>query len=100
MKAKDILLASFFMTHLPDYMIQHPEISDKELRNQIRQSIYLHAGNSKLKIYGKLSCTSGKRMKKEKRVFFQSPEEAAVQGFRPCGHCMRREYKKWKNDFI
>ncbi|WP_262902036.1 Ada metal-binding domain-containing protein [Pinibacter aurantiacus] len=49
-------------------------------------------GNAKLKIYGKLSCKSGKRMKRENRVFFHSGEEAILSGYRPCGHCMRKEY--------
>lgn len=81
-------------------MIRHTKISDKELRKQIRQHVLLLGGNGKLKIYGKLNCTSGKRMRKENRVFFKSEEEAISNGFRPCGHCMRSGYKKWKNEFI
>ncbi|MBN7813567.1 metal-binding protein [Algoriphagus sp. H41] len=53
------------------------------------------AGNSKLRIYGKLSCTSGKRMKRENRVFFRSEKEAIENGFRPCEHCMKEKYKQW-----
>ncbi|MCE7072741.1 hypothetical protein LZG74_20680 [Dyadobacter sp. CY327] len=30
------------------------------------------------------------------RVFFNSEKEAMSQGFRPCGHCMREAYLKWK----
>ena len=55
------------------------------------------AGNKVLKIYGRLNCRSGKRMKKKNRVFFQSEDEALALGFRPCGHCMKEEYKKWKH---
>ncbi len=80
--------------------MQHTQISDKELRNEIRQNVLLLGGNGKLRIYGKLNCTSGKRMKKENRVFFQSEEEAVKHSFRPCGHCMRSEHKKWKNELI
>ncbi|HEY9489724.1 MAG TPA: Ada metal-binding domain-containing protein [Chryseosolibacter sp.] len=54
------------------------------------------AGNRKLKIYGKLSCASGRRMKKVNRVFFGSDEEALFLGYRPCGHCMRTEYEVWR----
>ncbi|WP_426670997.1 Ada metal-binding domain-containing protein [Mucilaginibacter sp. McL0603] len=54
------------------------------------------AGNSKLKIYGKLNCSSGKRMKTENRVFFRSETEAKRMGYRPCGHCMREDYLLWK----
>ena len=58
------------------------------------------AGNKKLKIYGSLLCKSGKRMKKETRVFFSSEKEAVDAGFRPCGHCMKAVYKKWKHGII
>lgn len=54
------------------------------------------AGNSKLKIYGTLNCSSGKRMKTANRVFFRSEAEAKSMGYRPCGHCMRRVYLQWK----
>lgn len=78
-------------------MIQHTEITNKELRKKIRNSSTPLAGNTNLKIYGKLSCRSGKRMKKENRVFFGSQTEAIELGFRPCGHCLRIEYKNWRN---
>lgn len=53
------------------------------------------AGNAKLKIYGTLSCGSGKRMKAQNRVFFISETEAIEKGYRACGHCMCKAYKKW-----
>jgi methylphosphotriester-DNA--protein-cysteine methyltransferase len=76
-------------------MIRHSKINDKDLRAGIRHKLFLFGGNVKLKIYGKLNCSSGKRMKKENRVFFISEEDARKQGFRPCGHCLHGEYKKW-----
>jgi methylphosphotriester-DNA--protein-cysteine methyltransferase len=54
------------------------------------------AGNARLKIYGLLKCPSGKRMKLENRVFFKTETEALQSGFRPCGHCMRDQFRKWK----
>ncbi len=81
-------------------MIQHNEISDTDLRGKIKQQKICFGGNRKLKIYGTLSCTSGKRMKRENRVFFSSEQEAQQNNYRPCGHCMKAEYKKWKNGFI
>jgi len=54
------------------------------------------AGNRKLKIYGILQCTSGKRMKAENRVFFTDEADAIQNGYRPCGHCMQLEYQNWK----
>lgn len=55
------------------------------------------AGNRQLKIYGTLQCRSGKRMKIENRVFFVSEKEAITHGYRPCGHCMKGKYQKWKD---
>ncbi|MCQ6958498.1 Ada metal-binding domain-containing protein [Mucilaginibacter aquariorum] len=55
-----------------------------------------YAGNRKLKIYGTFSCSSGKRMKVDNRVFFTDEQEAISCGYRPCGHCMRKAYQKWK----
>lgn len=81
-------------------MIQHSEISDCELRSIIRKRIIYFAGNKKMKIYGLLGCISGKRMKKENRLFFLSEKEAQQNGYRPCGHCIRDKYKKWKNGVI
>ncbi len=81
-------------------MIQHSEIDDKDLRNQIKLKQIGFGGNLKLKIYGTLQCKSGKRMKKENRIFFVSENEAIKRGFRPCGHCLKLKYKNWKNGFI
>lgn len=57
----------------------------------IRHGEINFAGNAKLKIYGTLHCKSGKRMKKEHRVFFKDEAEAINVGFRPCGNCMRKK---------
>ena len=81
-------------------MIRHSEINDKDLRAGIRLNLFLFGGNVKLKIYGKLNCSSGKLMKKENRVFFISEEEARKQGFRPCKHCLHKEYIKWKDGCV
>ncbi len=81
-------------------MIQHNQISNTELHRQIKQKLICLGGNAKDKIYGTLDCRSGKRIKKQNRVFFVSEKEAIQKGFRPCGHCLPNEYKKWKNGFI
>lgn len=81
-------------------MIPHTEISAKELRQKIRHKDICFGGNRKLKIYGRLSCRSGKRMKPQNRVFFISEKEAQQHNYRPCGHCLKAAYKKWKNDLI
>lgn len=77
-------------------MIQHSQLSSENLRSKIHSRKIRFGGNKKLKIYGLLSCRSGKRMKKENRVFFADEKEALENGYRPCGHCMRDAYKKWE----
>ncbi|MFD2555164.1 Ada metal-binding domain-containing protein [Sphingobacterium tabacisoli] len=79
-------------------MIWHIDITDWKLRAKIRKGKIRWAGNKKLKIYGTLNCTSGKRMKRENRVFFASEREALNTDYRPCGHCMQDGYKKWKDN--
>lgn len=81
-------------------MIEHQNISDHMLKRQIKNYRIRYGGNKKLKIYGSLHCSSGKRMKKENRVFFHSIPEAIQYGFRPCGHCMREAYKIWKDGVV
>jgi methylphosphotriester-DNA--protein-cysteine methyltransferase len=71
-----------------------------EFRNMVRAGKIRFAGNQQLKIYGTLTCSSGKRMKKINRVFFSSEHEATQAGFRPCGHCMKDFYSAWKNKVI
>ncbi len=70
-------------------MLKHFELSKTDIFQLIRERKIRFAGNVKLKIYGKLNCWSGKRMKKENRVFFENETEAIQSGFRPCGHCMK-----------
>ncbi len=81
-------------------MINHIDISDVDLWIKIKANKISYGGNLKLRIYGQLNCKSGKRMKLENRIFFTSKKEAIENNFRPCGHCMRDEYKKWKNEAV
>lgn len=74
-------------------MLRHIEISDAEIRKQVKQIEIIFGGNLSLKIYGKLNYHSGKKMKKQNRVFFGSEKEAIKMGFRPCGNCMNKKYK-------
>lgn len=58
-------------------------------------------GHKKLKIYGKLDCSSAlsyikKGQYVKYRVFFKDEETAITAGYRPCGNCMKEEYKRWK----
>ena len=81
-------------------MIKHNETNAVILRSRIRKKEIVLAGNSKLKIYGSLSCTSGKRMHEANRVFFESEITALQNGYRPCGHCMKEKYQNWKDGSV
>ena len=82
-------------------MIRHTSLGDiafkrsRKIKTLIGEREISFAGNIKLKIYGLLTCTSGKRMKLENRVFFHSEKEAVRLGYRPCGHCMKKQYDVW-----
>jgi methylphosphotriester-DNA--protein-cysteine methyltransferase len=81
-------------------MLTHASLTDAEVRALIRKGQIAFAGNGKLKIYGLLKCNSGKRIKRQNRMFFATEQEASEAGYRPCSHCMREAYRKWKNGFI
>lgn len=78
-------------------MIMHADYSETDVRILIRLGRIRWAGSLRDKIYGRLSCRSGKRIKRENRIFFESEEEAIGAGFRPCGHCMRLHYLRWRS---
>jgi methylphosphotriester-DNA--protein-cysteine methyltransferase len=83
-------------------MMKHISISAREFKSKVREKQICLGGNEKLKIYGTLQCKSGKRMKKENRVFFRLEKEAIENGYRPCGHCMKSKYEdgRKQNDFL
>ena len=74
-------------------MIRHEDISPEILFRMLKNKEIVLAGNRKLKIYGALNCASGKRLKKENRVFFSGEEEAIKNGYRPCGNCIQSIHK-------
>ena len=77
-------------------MIRHDQITDQQVKKFIRLAEIRFAGNVKLKIFGTLNCKSGKRMKRQNRVFFKNESEAIAREFRACGHCMKEEFGLWK----
>ena len=70
-------------------MVFHQSLEKNELKRLVKRRLIQFAGNRKLKIYGRLDCYSGKRMKKENRVFFENEQQAIALGFRPCKNCMK-----------
>ena len=77
-----------------------------QLRNANNQNIESAekgtiGGHAKLGIYGRLDCPHAARWIAKghyvaQRVFFADEATAIQAGFRPCGCCMKEEYKKWK----
>jgi len=87
-------------------MIEHLQLGDsnfkrsRQLQLMIASGEIILAGNKKLKIYGRLLCSAGKRMNPDNRIFFTSEKEALLNGFRPCGHCRKTDYQLWKMDLF
>lgn len=56
-------------------------------------------GNRRRKIYGQLDCRSAVGSLPtgyaRVRVFFADEATALAAGYRPCGTCMREEYRAW-----
>ena len=62
----------------------------------------LVGGNRRSKIYGRLDCPSALRAiakgdtYQKHRVFFADAATVVAAGYRPCGTCLRAEYKPWR----
>ena len=78
-------------------MIRHDALDAAALRARLRDGSLTLAGNRWLKIYGRLDCSAGRRMKRGSRVFFTDLAAAEDAGFRPCGRCCRAAYDVWKS---
>lgn len=60
-------------------------------------------GNGRDRIYGRLDCGTARASMRRypgvyasHRVFFADEATAIACGFRPCGNCMRAEFRAWK----
>mgnify|MGYP003322822517 FL=1 len=56
-------------------MFRHIMINDNELLKAIKSGLILYGGHRKQKIYGTLACQSGRRMKRQNRVFFENRKD-------------------------
>jgi hypothetical protein len=58
-------------------------------------------GHSKLGISGQLDCWSARKALgkgyEEIRVFLPDEEAAIASRYRPCGNCMRAQYREWRS---
>lgn len=60
-------------------------------------------GYKRMKIYGRLDCPSALRYIEKgqyikHRVFFKDEATALKAGYRPCGVCMKEQYKEYKQN--
>lgn len=76
-------------------MIRHTALDRSILHRLLRQKKLTLGGNRNLRIYGRLDCRAGKRMKADNRVFFADEAEALANGYRPCAVCMPAAYRHW-----
>lgn len=68
-----------------DIMTLYTILKDGEFVRSLISGEY--AGWGPGKIFGRLDCKFGMRMKKEKRVFFHTLENAVNEDYRPCKKC-------------
>ena len=62
---------------------RHADLDPVRLRRLIVSGVIILAGNERLRIYGQLSCRSGKRMHRGNRVFLPMRMPRWEQGFAP-----------------
>jgi hypothetical protein len=59
-------------------------------------------GHRRTRVYGRLDCPVALSLiargfdVRRHRVFFADEETAVAAGYRPCGACLREEYRRWK----
>ncbi len=59
-------------------------------------------GHRRTRVYGRLDCPVALSLiargfdVRRHRVFFADEATAIAAGYRPCGACMREEYRRWK----
>lgn len=62
----------------------------------------LFGGHAKQRIYGRLDCRAAGRALgradtyRRHRVFFADEATALAAGYRPCGVCLRLQYRAWR----
>jgi hypothetical protein len=82
-------------------MIRHLDLGATAAERRAKIGPLIRSGEIKLggyqrgKIYGTLTCSAGKRMKVENRVFFGNEKEALSLGYRPCGGQLTKRKKSY-----
>ena len=78
-------------------LLRHDAVTVAALWARLRDGSLTLAGNRRLKIYGRLGCPAGRRMRRGSRVFFADATAAEAAGYRPCARCCRAAYDVWKS---
>lgn len=85
------------MTSTPFYTLVGPDGSP--VISPIKGTL---GGHRRTRVYGQLTCKVARRALgtgrsyEQQRVFFTDEATAVAAGYRPCAHCMPREYLAWK----
>ncbi len=77
-------------------MFWHCDLTPAQVFGLLRTRQITLAGNARVRIFGRLDCRSGRRMLRQHRVFFVDEAEALAAGYRPCAHCLRPAYRRWR----
>lgn len=100
-KKRYLLLLKNVKNNFLKYGKKNYKLRDSNNKEYISKIPGTIGGHKKLKIYGKFDCPSAlKYIEKgqyiNNRVFFENVDTAIKAGYRPCGKCMKKEYKEWK----
>ena len=74
---------------------------DRDGRPYLSRTPGVLGGHRRTKVYGRLDCPTAlhwiaKGQYVQHRVFFADEADALAAGYRPCGHCLRPEYRRWQ----
>ena len=78
-------------------ILRHDAVTEATLRTRFRDGSLTMAGNRWLKIYGRLGCPAGRRMRRGSLVFFADATAAEAAGYRFCARCCWASYDVWKS---
>ena len=104
-KERYLMLLKNVKNNFLEYGIYEYKLRNSNNKEYISKIPGTVGGHKKLKIYGKFDCPSAlkyieKGMYVKNRVFFENEEIAKEAGYRPCGKCMKKEYKEYKEHNI
>lgn len=78
------------------------DLRGNDIWPMVRRGEVRLGGHRKNKIYGRLDCRVANQYLRKgtyqnNRVLFENEGEAIRAGYRPCGACLPKHYKRWKD---